>query len=101
MKTEPIVTLDMLIEWGACRKAKKWLAATYPKGAPLSAAPEICEEWLAWLVVFAPDAYGKRACAALLARPGGPTQDSLHRIVEYAPIAYKELALKLQATRKK
>ena len=99
METETVVTLDMLTEWGACIGAKKWLAKTYPKGAPLSAASEICEEWLAWLVESAPDAYRELAWTALLALPGGPTQDSLHRIVEYAPIAYKELALKLQATR--
>ena len=82
METETVVTLDMLIEWGACDGAKKWLAATYPKGAPLSAASEICEEWLAWLVESAPDAYRELAWTALLARPGGPSEDSLRYIIE-------------------
>ena len=97
--TPEIITIKQLQKWGACSPAIKWARKNYPDGVPFSAAAEVSEDWLSWLVAYVPS-HRDRACDALLARPGGVSEDSLSYIVAYAP-SHRDRANAILAERKR
>jgi hypothetical protein len=86
------ITIKMLKSWEACEPAQSWFAEKYPKGATITQLrkADIKEDWLRWVVCYAPDAYRAKASEVLLS--GKPSEDALRDIVCYAPDAYRAKA---------
>ena len=65
----------------ACRPALKWLRE---KPRTLKELAAYRDDWAAWIVKYAPDAWAERAWSALMSRPGGPSEASLRYIAIHA-----------------
>ena len=65
----------------ACRPALKWLRE---KPRTLKELAAYRDDWAAWIVKYAPDAWADRAWSALMSRPGGPSEASLRYIAIHA-----------------